>query len=204
LEEPPAWNSDQTCDQVGAVFASAVAADAGFGVHLAVELRYEEKCQASANRLNAIRPFPDVAPIVETIPDALRALANLVRAHAGVRRKHLGPPGGRDEPVTRYGNAIHQSGIGLFGFLPTLEIDGAGERRHHDELRKGHAGFLRESGGGGERVGLIGGEAKDEGPEHVHAVVTERLELFDEIVAGEIEILIDSFQTFGSDRFDAD
>ena len=60
--------------------------------------------------------------------------------------------------------------------LPLLEIERAGERRQHDELREGDIRALGERRRGVERRRRIGRQPEDERAEHVNAVVAERLQ----------------------------
>ena len=121
-----------------------------------------------------------------------------------MRGEHLGADGGGDEPVAGDGNVSHH--FGRFGllFFPAVEVNGAGEGRHHDELGEGDAGFEGHLDGGVEGGGLVGGEAEDEGAEDVDAVLLECLELAGQGFTGVVEVFKDGLETFGGDGFYAD
>ena len=76
--------------------------------------------------------------------------------------EHLGADGGRDEPEAGYGRAFDPRWVLRLLFFPPVEIHGAGERSHHDELREGNTGLDGQLGRRGESVRLIGGQAEDE------------------------------------------
>ena len=62
---------------LGFLAAGAVGGDAGAGVHLAVELGEEHEGDAGAEGGGAGAALPDGGPVVEAVPDFLRALADL-------------------------------------------------------------------------------------------------------------------------------
>ena len=129
-------------------------------------------------------------PAVELVPDLLRALADFIGAHGGMGREHLGTHLSGDQPVAGDGNvADHRRVFGLL-FFPTAEVDGAGERSHHDELGEGDARFERHLDGGVEgSAGLSVGRPKNERTEHVNAMLFERLQLACERLTGVVPIL---------------
>ena len=198
------WRAVQRAQVFGLLAAGGVGGDAGARVHLAVELGEEAEGDARAEIGAAGGALPDGWPIVEAVPDALGAGADFVGAHAGVGREHLGADGGGDEPVAGDGDVGDEGGSeGLFLF-PAAKVDGAGERRHHDKLSEGDAGFEGHFDGGVEGLGSVRRKAEDEGAEDVDAVLFEGLELVGEGFAGVVEILEDRLETFGGDGFDAD
>ena len=87
---------------------------------------------------------------------------------------------------------------------PLLEVQRARERRQQHELRESQIGPFGEGHGRLKRVGAIAWQPENERPEHVHAAAPERAEPVDELLAGEIEALVDVLQPFGGDRLDAD
>ncbi len=186
----------------------AVGGDAGAGVHLAVELGEHDEGDAGLEVGHAGGTLPDRAPVVELVPDLLGAVGDFGRGHGGVGGEHLGADGGGDEPVTGDGDVAGGGGDDLGGlgllFFPTAEVDGAGERGHHDELGEGDACFEGHVDGGVEGSRAVGGEAEDEGAEDVDAVLFERLELLGEGFAGVVEVFEDGLEAFGGDGFDAD
>ena len=96
------------------------------------------------------------------------------------------------------------AGLTDSSFSPSGEIDSAGERGHHDELREGDVRFFGHLGGGGEGVGTVGWETEDEGTQDVNAVFAEGLETAGQIVAGQVKIFEDGFQAFFGDGLHAD
>ena len=125
--------------------AGAVGGDAGVRVHLPVQLRDQHERQPRLDRLHALRPPPDLIEAVEPIPDRLRPLADLVGRHHRVRRVDLRPRLLRDQPVPGDRHAGDLVGR-IDGLLPRREIDRAGERRQHHELRECQIRLLGERG----------------------------------------------------------
>ena len=104
--------------------------------------------------------------------------------------EHLRPFVRGNEPVAGQGNAIHLSYIVGLRLLPFLKVDGARKRRQHDELRESETGPLGKIMCGVKRVGAIALQAEDERTEDMHAVIGKRPELFYQIVARQVEILV--------------
>ena len=146
---------------------------------------------------------PDERQAVELIPRRLRALTDLVGRHRRMRRVDSRAVGVRNQPVPGHRGRPDQHRGGFFLF-PLREIHGAWKRLEQDELRERDSSALGEVGRRLERVRLVGGQPEDEGPEHVHAVMAERLQPRHERLAGHVEVLVDGLQPLGRHRFDAD
>ena len=141
---------------------------------------------------------------VEPVPDRLRPLSNLVGGHHRVRHVDLRPPLLRDQPVAGDRDAADRARRSRDLAFPLLEVDRAGKRREHHELRERDAGAVGEVGGGLEGVGAVAGQAEDERAEHMDAARAKGLEPFDEGVPGEVEPLVDVLQPLRRHRLDAD
>src|SRR5437016_1085387 len=113
----------------------------------------------------------------------LRALADLVGRHSWMRREHLGPYCGRNEPVSRERCAVDARSLAFLNLLPTLEIHSSWKRRQHDELCECDAGPLRELRSRIERLWSIRRQAEDERTENMHAVFPENLKALNHTLA---------------------
>ena len=76
----------------------------------------------------------------------------------------LGRFGRRDKPVaSRMETWLTVGAAAPSSFLPTIEIDGSGQRGEHDELGEGYVRFFGERACGFEGVRLVGRQTEDEG-----------------------------------------
>src|SRR4051812_28662653 len=105
-----------------------------------------------------------------------------------MRREHFRPVLRRGQPVAGDGRASDRDRMKSFRLLPSLKIDGAGKRGHHDKLRKCHTSSLGHRGGRLESIWPICRKAKNKGAQDVNAVFTEGLELRDESLTRSIEV----------------
>ena len=64
--------------------------------------------------------------------------------------------------------------------------------------------LLRDVDGRVERAGAVARQPEDERAEHVHAVMLERAQPLDELLAGDVEVLVDVLEAFRRHRLDAD
>ena len=120
-----------------------------------------------------------------------------------MRHEHLRPLVRGNQPVARQRDSIHLRHIVALRLLPFLKVDGARKGRQHDELRERETGPLGKIMCGVKRVRAIAGQAEDERTKNMHAVIGKRLELLYQIVARQVEILVDRFQAFGGNGFHA-
>jgi len=77
-----------------------------------------------------------------------------------MRREHLGPLRGWDEPVARQRRTVDIRSFELLSLLPTLEIDSSGKRCEHHELRERDVGPLSKFLSSIKRIRSIGGQAE--------------------------------------------
>src|SRR5258708_31623563 len=110
LEEFAALFCSPAGPSLGFLAARAVGGDAGAGVHLTVELGEEHEGDACAEGWGAGGTLPDGWPVVETVPDLLRAVAEFAGAHGGVRGEHLVAHCVGDEPVAGDGDVAYLLG----------------------------------------------------------------------------------------------
>src|SRR5271165_6070672 len=110
----------------------------------------------------------------------------------------------RDQPATCKRDAVHLHSRYIDSFLPLGEIDGSRKWRQDDELSKGEIGGVSQCGGRVESCGFVAGQAEDERAQNVDAVAAEILQPVDQRLSGEIEVLVNIFQSVGRDRFHAD
>src|SRR5207302_969216 len=98
--------------------------------------------EAVLERFHAVGSLPDLRQAVEIVPDVLCAAANLLGGHGRVKRVDFRPQMSGDQPVAVDRNALDALRGVSEPFLPSLEIDSAGKRRHGYELRKGDLRLL--------------------------------------------------------------
>src|SRR5215469_6101588 len=99
-----------------------------------------------------------------------------------------------NEPMSREWHTVdHCPAMALFG-RPLLKIHGARERRERDELRERDIGAFGKRDGCVEAVFRVAREPEDERAEDVETVATERPQAPGELLAGEIEPLVDVLQ----------
>ena len=120
-----------------------------------------------------------------------------------MRREHLRPHLGRNQPVARNRHIAHQRRLQRLLLLPAHKVNRAGERRHHHELRKGHARLQRHRHGRIEGRRPVRRKAEDERPQHMHAVLLERLQLLRKRLARVVEVLEHRLQPLWSHRLHA-
>src|SRR5580692_1104877 len=185
----------------GPGYTRAIRGDASIGVHHSVNSGDEYKGQPSPAGLDKFGTLPDGTPTVETVPHALGSGADFFGRHHGMIPIQLGAKRLRDEPAPGQRNSCNGWRVIAQRLFPTIEIDGAGIRAQHYEL--GEGAFRADGGSGGCREGFrtVAGQAKNERSEHVHAVTPEGTKLFREFLARQVEILVDIFQSFRSNRF---
>src|SRR6266536_1379793 len=107
----------------------------------------------------------------------------------------------RDEPAPGQGNSGDGGRIDSQAFFPAIEVHRAGIWAKHDELRESDVGTLGCCGSRVEGFRTIAGEAENERAQYVHAVAPKSPQTFDQVLAREIEILVNIFQPCRSDRF---
>ncbi len=79
-----------------------------------------------------------------------------------MRRVHLGARVLRDQPVAGDRHAVDLRRVAGHALLPGREIERAGKRRQHDELREGHTSLVRKRSRRFERRGTVTRQAEDE------------------------------------------
>src|ERR1043165_7684574 len=84
--------------------------------------------------------------------------------------------------------------------FPPIEVNRTGIRRQHHKLGKCNFRLRGSHGGRVECFWAVAGQSKDERAEHIHTMAAERSELFDQVSAGRVELLVDVLQTFRSYR----
>ena len=77
-----------------------------------------------------------------------------------------------------------------------LEIDGAGKRRHDNELSEGQFRLFGKRRGGGKGVLAVGGEAEDKRSEHMNVMLFEFAQAVGQLRPGGIEIFVNGLQAF--------
>src|SRR5487761_1678818 len=93
----------------------------------------------------------------------------------------LGPKFLRNQPVASQRNAAYALGVQFHRLFPFCKIDGSGKGREHDKLRERDARALSHVDRSIKRTWPVAGQSEDERTEHMHAVLAERLQAFDEI-----------------------
>ena len=96
------------------------------------------------------------------------------------------------------------TGAASICFFPTDEVHGARIRCERDELGKSHLSLHGGKRGGIESLRPVAGQPKNERAQDVHAVLAKGPQLFDQIVSGTIEFLVNVLQTCRSHRLDPD
>src|SRR6266568_4630736 len=100
----------------------------------------------------------------------------------------------RNEPAPGQRNSCDGWRIYSQAFFPTIEVNRAGIRAEHDELREGNVGTFRGCGGRVEGFRTIARQTENERTQYVNTVASESPQTFDQVLAREIEILVNIFQ----------
>src|SRR3990172_9886950 len=108
----------------------------------------------------------------------------------------LGAEGSRNKPVARYRDTLNSFHVLSQSLLPVLEIDGAGKRRHDNELSEGQFRLFGKRRGGGKGVLAVGGEAEDKRSEHMNVMLFEFAQAVGQLRPGGIEIFVNGLQAF--------
>ena len=178
--------------------ARAVGRDAGVRVHLPVQLRDQHERQARlAATCTTFERSQTSRPAVEADPSACcvrTRISSSAIVGCGVKSFGRFSCGISQCCVTGMPSTL----VAWFSRLrrPFLEVDRPGERRQQHELREGDVRLLGQRDRRVERVRAIARQPEDERPEHVDAVLPERPQPLDQLVAGQVEPLVDVLEPF--------
>src|SRR6185503_20300846 len=114
--------------------------------------------------------------------------------------EHFRPLVRRYEPVASDRRAGHFGNICPERLLPALKVHSSRERSKRHEMGKGQAGFLGQVQRRVEGLGTISHQSKNEGAQHVHAVLAKLLEPFYQAIAGAVEVLENGLESLRSYR----
>src|SRR5438270_8026571 len=117
-----------------------------------------------------------------------------------MRHEHLRLDFRRNQPVACQRYSRNLLYLLTLRFLPAFEIDRSGKWRKHHELSEGQTRSLRELKGGIEGIFAVAREPEDERAQDIHSMFAKSLQAFDEIFSRAVEVLVNRFQSFGSNR----